>query len=116
MARGGFPGGFGGGNMNNLMKQAQKLQREMEEMQKKLETKEFEASVGGGAVIVKANGKKELISVSIKPEVLDPDDVEMLEDLVLSAVNEALRKAEEETASTMGKLTGGMNIPDYFKS
>ncbi|NLL30763.1 MAG: YbaB/EbfC family nucleoid-associated protein [Clostridiales bacterium] len=114
MARGGFPGGFGGGNMNNLMKQAQKLQREMEEMQKKLETKEFEASVGGGAVIVKANGKKELISVSIKPEVLDPDDVEMLEDLVLSAVNEALRKAEEETASTMGKLTGGMNIPGLF--
>jgi len=114
MARGGFPGGFGGGNMNNLMKQAQKLQREMEEMQKKLETKEFEASVGGGAVIVKANGKKELISVSIKPEVLDPDDVEMLEDLVLSAVNEALRKAEEETASTMGKLTGGINIPGLF--
>ena len=109
MARGGFPGGFGGGNMNNLMKQAQKLQKDMEQMQKDLETKEFEASVGGGAVVVKANGKKEVVSINIKPEV-----VEMLEDLVLSAVNEALRKAEEESANKMGKLTGGMNIPGLF--
>lgn len=108
MARGGFPGGFGGGNMNNLMKQAQKLQKQMEDMQKEMETKEFEASVGGGAVVVKANGKKEIISINIKPEVVDPDDVEMIEDLILSAVNEVLRKAEEETASKMGKLTGGM--------
>ena len=114
MAKGGFPGGFGGGNMNNLMKQAQKLQKQMEEMQKELETKEFEASVGGGAVIVKVNGKKELLEINIKPEVVDPDDVEMLEDLVLSAVNEALKKAEEETASKMGKLTGGINIPGMF--
>lgn len=108
MARGGFPGGFGGGNMNNLMKQAQKLQKQMEDMQKEMETKEFVASVGGGAVVVKANGKKEIISINIKPEVVDPDDVEMIEDLILSAVNEVLRKAEEETASKMGKLTGGM--------
>lgn len=108
MARGGFPGGFGGGNMNNLMKQAQKLQKQMEDMQKEMETKEFEASVGGGAVVVKANGKKEIISINIKPEVVDPDDVEMIEDLILSAVNEVLRKAEEETANKMGKLTGGM--------
>ncbi len=108
MARGGFPGGFGGGNMNNLMKQAQKLQKQMEDMQKEMETKEFEASVGGGAVVVKANGKKEIVSINIKPEVVDPDDVEMIEDLILSAVNEVLRKAEEETASKMGKLTGGM--------
>ncbi|ATD56070.1 YbaB/EbfC family nucleoid-associated protein [Clostridium chauvoei] len=114
MARGGFPGGFGGGNINNLMKQAQKLQKDMEQMQKDLETKEFEASVGGGAVIVKTNGKKEVVSINIKPEVVDADDVEMLEDLVLSAVNEALRKAEEETADKMGKLTGGMNIPGLF--
>ena len=77
MARGGFPGGFGGGNMNNLMKQAQKLQKEMEQMQKDLETKEFEASVGGGAVVVKANGKKEIVSINIKPEVVDADDVEI---------------------------------------
>ena len=108
MARGGFPGGFGGGNMNNLMKQAQKLQKQMEDMQKEMETKEFEASVGGGAVVVKANGKKEIISINIKPEVVDPDAVEMIEDLILSAVNEVLRKAEDETANKMGKLTGGM--------
>lgn len=112
MAKGGFPGGLG--NMNNLMKQAQKLQKEMEDMQKELETKEFEASVGGGAVVVKANGKKEVVSINIKPEVVDPDDVEMLEDLVMSAVNEAIRKAEEETASKMGKLTGGMGMPGLF--
>lgn len=108
MARGGFPGGFGGGNMNNLMKQAQKMQKQMEEMQKEIESKEFESSVGGGAVVVKANGKKEILAINIKPEVVDPDDVEMLEDLVLTAVNEVLKKADEETASKMGKLTGGM--------
>ena len=114
MARGGFPGGFGGGNINNLMKQAQKLQKEMAQAQQELEEKEFEASVGGGAVLVKVNGKKEVLSIKIKEEVVDPDDVEMLEDLVLSAVNEALKKAEEETANKMGKLTGGMNIPVIF--
>lgn len=108
MAKGGFPGGFGGGgNMNNLMKQAQKMQKQMEDMQKELETKEYEASAGGGAVLVKLNGKKEVIAINIKPEVVDADDVEMLEDLIMSAVNEALRKAEEESASKMGKLTGG---------
>ena len=108
MAKGGFPGGFGGGNMNNLMKQAQKMQKQMEDMQKELETKEFEASAGGGAILVKINGKKELTAVNIKPEVVDADDVEMLEDLIMSAVNEALRKVEEESANKMGKLTGGM--------
>lgn len=111
MAKGGFPGGFGGGNMNNLMKQAQMLQKKMEEAQKEAETEEFEASVGGGAVAVRVNGKKEVLAIKIKPEVVDEDDVEMLEDLVLSAVNEALRKAEEETSSKMSKLTGGMNMP-----
>ena len=114
MARGGFPGGFGGGNINNLMKQAQKLQKEMAQAQQELEEKEFEASVGGGAVLVKVNGKKEVLSIKIKEEVVDPDDVEMLEDLVLSAVNEALKKADEETSNKMGKLTGGMNIPGMF--
>ncbi len=112
MAKGGFPGM--GGNMNNLMKQAQKLQKQMEEAQKDLETKEFEASVGGGAVTVRVSGKKELKDLIIKPEVVDPDDVEMLQDLVLTAVNEALKKAEEETNSSMGKLTGGLNIPGMF--
>lgn len=114
MARGGFPGGFGGGNMNNLMKQAQAMQKKMQDMQKEIEVAEFEASAGGGAVTVKVTGKKEIVGINIKPEVVDPDDVEMLEDLVLSAVNEALRKAEEETESKMGKLTGGMNIPGLF--
>lgn len=114
MARGGFPGGFGGGNMNSMMKQAQKLQKEMAQMQEEIEKAEFEASVGGGAVVVKVTGKKEILSIKIKEEVVDPDDVEMLEDLVLSAVNEALKKAEEETSNKMGKLTGGMNIPGLF--
>ena len=114
MARGGFPGGFGGGNMNNLMKQAHKLQKEMEEMQKNLENSEYEASVGGGAVVVKVSGKKEITSIKIKEEVVDADDVEMLEDLVLSAVNEALKKAEEASSNQMGKLTGGLNIPGLF--
>lgn len=113
MAKGGFPG-MGGGNMNNLMKQAQKLQKQMEDAQKELENKEFEASVGGGAVTVTVTGKKVLTKVSIKPEVVDEDDVEMLEDLVLAAVNEALKKAEDETNSSMGKLTGGLNIPGMF--
>lgn len=109
----GMPG-FGGANMNNLIKQAQKLQKDMEDMQKSMETKQFEAAVGGGAVVAVANGKKQIVKVKIKPEVVDPDDVEMLEDLVLSAVSEALRKAEEETANSMKKITGGMNMPGMF--
>ncbi|MDS0527240.1 YbaB/EbfC family nucleoid-associated protein [Clostridium sp. SHJSY1] len=113
MAKGGF-GGFGGGNMNNLMKQAQMLQKQMQEAQKEIEVAEFEASAGGGAVTVRVSGKKEVLGINIKPEVVDADDVEMLEDLVLSAVNEALRKADEETTNKMGKLTGGMNMPGLF--
>lgn len=105
---------FGGANMNNLMKQAQKLQKEMATMQGELEKKQFSATVGGGAVTATANGKKQLIDIKIKPEVVDPDDVEMLQDLVLSACNEALKKAEEETANEMKKLTGGFNLPGMF--
>ncbi len=113
--RGGFPGGMGmPGNMNNLMKQAQKMQKQMEESQKALEEKEFSASAGGGAVEVKVSGKKEIISVKLKEEVVDPDDIEMLEDLIMAAVNEALRKVEEETASSMSKLTGGMGLGGGF--
>ena len=114
MAKGGFPGMGGGGNMNNLIKQAQKFQQQMEQMQKDLETKEFSASAGGGAVVAFANGKKQIIDIQIKPEVVDPDDIEMLEDLILLACNEALKKAENETADEMRKLTGGMNIPGLF--
>ena len=112
MAKGGFPGM--GGNMNSIMKQAQKFQQQMEEMQKDLENKKFEASVGGGAVTAIANGKRQLVEVKIKPEVVDPDDVEMLEDLIMSACNQALKKAEDETSNEMGKLTGGLNMPGLF--
>jgi DNA-binding YbaB/EbfC family protein len=112
MAKGGLPGM--GGNMNSLMKQAQKFQKQMEDMQKGLETKEYVASVGGGAVTAIANGKRQLVDVKIKPEVVDPDDVEMLQDLIMSACNEALKKAEDETSSEMGKLTGGLNMPGMF--
>lgn len=107
MARGGFPGGFGGANMNNLMKQAQKLQRDMEQAQKELESKEFEASVGGGAVVVKVNGKKEVLAINIKEEVVDPDDVEMLEDLVLTCLNDAFNQVDNKQSEQMGKF----NIP-----
>ncbi|MDP4146394.1 MAG: YbaB/EbfC family nucleoid-associated protein [Bacillota bacterium] len=113
MAKGGFPG-MGGGNMNNLIKQAQKFQQQMEDMQRDLENKEFSATVGGGAVTAKANGKKQLVAIDIKPEVVDPDDVEMLQDLIISACNQALKKAEDETADEMKKLTGGLNIPGMF--
>ncbi len=107
--RGGFPGGMGmPGNMNNLMKQAQKMQRQMEESQKELELKEFSATAGGGAVEVTVSGKKEITKVKLAEEVVDPDDIEMLEDLIMAATNEALRKMEEATTSAMSKLTGGL--------
>lgn len=106
--RGGFPGGAMPGNMNNLMKQAQRMQRQMEEKQAEFETKEFEATSGGGAVTVKISGKKEVTAVKINPEVVDPEDVEMLEDLIMAAANEALRKLEEESAQNMGALAGGL--------
>lgn len=106
--RGGFPGGGMPGNMANLMKQAQKMQRQMEEQAKEMETKVFTATAGGGAVEVTVNGKKELQKVKLQEEVVDPDDIEMLEDLIVAAVNEALRQVDEVNASAMSKLTGGM--------
>lgn len=107
--RGGFPGGMGmPGNMNNLMKQAQKMQKQMEENQKALEEKEFTAAAGGGAVEVTISGKKEVRRVKLAEEVVDPDDIEMLEDLIMAATNEALRQVEEETSSMMSKMTGGL--------
>jgi len=108
MAKGGFPGGGFGGNMGNLMKQAQKMQKDMERMQDELKEKAVEATAGGGAVKVIATGKKEIQEISINPEVVDPEDVEMLQDLILAAVNEALRKADEMVNSEMSKITGGM--------
>ncbi len=104
--RGGFPGGMG--NMNNLMKQAQRMQRQMEEQQKALEEKEFTAAAGGGAVEVTVTGKREITKVHLDEEVVDPDDIEMLEDLIMAAANEALRKVDEASAATMSKLTGGI--------
>ena len=107
--RGGFPGGMGmPGNMNNLMKQAQRMQRQMEESQKEMETREFTAKAGGGAVEVTVTGKKEVVSVKISEEAVDPDDVETLEDMVKAAVNEALKQADAASAEMMGKMTGGL--------
>ncbi|MGI6017835.1 MAG: YbaB/EbfC family nucleoid-associated protein [Marvinbryantia sp.] len=105
--RGGFPGGMPG-NMNNLMKQAQRMQKQMEENQRALEEKEFTAAAGGGAVEVTISGKREVLRVSLKEEVVDPEDIEMLEDLIVAATNEALRKVEEESGAAMAKLTGGL--------
>ena len=105
--RGGFPGGAMPGNMANLMKQAQKMQKQMEEQQKEMETKEFTATAGGGAVEVVVSGKREVVKVKLQEEVVDPDDIEMLEDLIVAATNEALKKVEEASASAMSKLTGG---------
>ena len=107
--RGGFPGGMGmPGNMKNLMKQAQKMQKQMEESQKELEEKEFTASAGGGAVEVKVNGRREVLQVKLAEEAVDPDDVEMLEDLIMVAVNDALRQVDESTAAAMSRFTGGL--------
>lgn len=114
MAKRGFGGGMMPQNMNNLLKQAQKMQESMQKMQAELEQKEIESSVGGGAVTVKLNGRKEVLDINIKPEVVDPDDIEMLQDLVLSAINEALRTVDEMQATQMSKVTGGMNIPGLF--
>ena len=106
--RGGYPGGMMPGNMNNLMKQAQKMQKQMEEQQKELEEKVFTATAGGGAVEVSITGKKEVTAIKLSEEVVDPDDIEMLQDLIIAAVNEGLRKVEEAATANMSKLTGGM--------
>ena len=114
MARGGFPGIGMNGNMQQLARQAQKLQQQMTKMQEELDEREYEATAGGGVVTAKVNGKKELVALTIKPEAVDPDDVEMLQDLVMAAVNEALRTATETSEREMGKLTGGMNLGGLF--
>ncbi len=111
--RGGFPGGmggFGGFNMNQLMKEAKKMQADMEKSQEELTSKEFEATSGGGAISVKVSGSKQIKEIKINKEVVDPDDVEMLQDLIITCVNEALRKVDDETSSQMGKF----NIPGFM--
>ena len=105
--RGGFPGGMPG-NMSNLMKQAQRMQRQMEEAQKELEEKEVTAAAGGGAVEVTVSGSRQVTKVKLSEEVVDPDDIEMLEDLIMAATNEALRQMEELSADSMSKITGGI--------
>lgn len=113
MAKGFNSRGMGGmgGNMNNMIRQAQKMQQDMLKAQEELEAKTYEAGAGGGVVSATVSGRKELVSVAIDPEAVDPDDVEMLQDLIVAAVNEALRKANEDAASQMSKLTGGLNLP-----
>ena len=103
-------------NMGSVIKQAQKMQEEMERIQGEVEEKTVEAASGGGAVEVQANGKKEILSIKIKPEAVDPDDVETLEDLVMVAVNEAIKKADEMMTESMSAVTGGINIPGLFKT
>ncbi|MDD7464419.1 MAG: YbaB/EbfC family nucleoid-associated protein [Anaerococcus sp.] len=108
MARRGFPGG---GNMNNMMKQVQKMQKQMADAQQAIEEKEFTSTAGGGVVEATVNGKKEVLNINIDPDVIDPEDKEMLEDLVLAAINDAMKQADDFSQEQMGKLTGGMNIP-----
>ena len=111
-----LPQGAGGGpsNMQSMLKQAQKMQEDMAAKQAELEEREYEVSAGGGVVNVKINGKKEVLSVKIDPEVIDPDDAETLEDLIVAAVNEAIKKVEADSAEEMQKITGAMSIPGMF--
>ena len=102
--------GMGGVNMN-MLKQAQKMQQDMMRMQQELQEKEYEAKAGGGVVSAKVNGKHELTALTIDPEAVDPEDVEMLQDMIVAAVNEAMRAADSDASSTMSKLTGGLNLP-----
>ena len=108
MARGGFPGMGGGANMQQLMRQAQKMQQQMVELQEELDARTYEASAGGGMVHVTVSGKREVLSLTIDPQAVDPDDAEMLQDLVMAAVNEALRKGEETREAEMGKVNAGL--------
>ena len=105
---------MGGGNMQQLARQAQKLQQQMTKKQEEIEAREFEATAGVGMATAKVNGKKELLSLTIKPEAVDPDDVEMLQDLVVAAVNEALRAAGDAMEQELGKMTGGLSMPGLF--
>lgn len=109
MARGGFPN-MGGANMQQLMRQAQKMQQDMQRAQEELKAREFSATAGGGMVTAVVNGAKQLTKLTISPDCVDPDDVEMLEDLVTAAVNEALRNAAETAEREMGRITGGMGL------
>ena len=114
MAKGGFRGMPGGGNQAAMMKQAQKMQQDLLRMQQEQENKTFTAKAGGGMVAATVNGKHEMVNLEINPEAVDPDDVEMLQDMVIAAVNEAMRTADAEAAQNMSRLTGGMNLGGLF--
>jgi len=114
MAKGGFRGMPGGMNQAAMMKQAQKMQMEMQRMQEEMENKTYTAAAGGGMVKASVNGKHELVNLEINPEAVDPDDVEMLQDMVIAAVNEAMRAADTEAANNMSRLTGGLNLGGLF--
>ncbi len=114
MAKGGFRGMPGGMNQAAMMKQAQKMQQEMLRMQEEMESKTYTATTGGGMVTAEVSGKHQLVSLSIKEEAVDPDDVEMLQDMIIGAVNEAMRAAEADAASNMSRLTGGLNLGGLF--
>ena len=114
MAKGGFRGMPGGMNQAAMMKQAQKMQQEMLRMQEEMENKTYTATAGGGMVTAEVNGKHQLVNLAIKEEAVDPDDVEMLQDMVIAAVNEAMRAAEADAANNMSRLTGGLNLGGLF--
>ena len=114
MAKGGFRGMPGGMNQAAMMKQAQKMQQEMLRMQEEMENKTYNATAGGGVVTAEVNGKHEVVSLRIDPEAIDPDDVEMLQDMVIAAVNEAMRAADADAANNMSHLTGGLNLGGLF--
>ena len=114
MAKGGFRGMPGGMNQAAMMKQAQKMQQEMLRMQEEMENQTYSATSGGGMVTAEVNGKHEVVSLTVKPEAVDPDDVEMLQDMIMAAVNEAMRTADTEAANNMSRLTGGLNLGGLF--
>ena len=114
MAKGGFRGMPGGMNQAAMMKQAQKMQQEMLRMQEEMENKTYSATTGGGMVTATVNGKHEVVDLKINPEAVDPDDVEMLQDMIIAAVNEAMRAADADSAANMSRLTGGLNLGGLF--
>ncbi len=106
-----IPQGMGGGNMQSMLKQAQKMQEDMQAKQEELEAREYEVSAGGGVVSVKISGKKEILSIKLSEEIVDPDDIETLEDLIVAGVNEAIKKVEADSQAEMAKVTGNLSIP-----
>ena len=114
--RANVPKGMGGGpqNMSAMLRQAQKMQEDMEALQADLDSREYDISAGGGAVEIKINGKKEVLQINIKPEIVDPDDIEMLSDILVAAVNEAIKRVEETNSAEMSKITGNIGLPGMF--